>query len=162
MSFTTDILMQGLSRRIKYRNYIRIIRDLRTTKRWIFLRVQTGQNKMDEPKNRKIETDRRNIYIVRNLINGAIVFILAVFCYEVEYPDRLYLSLVSSLLKRSSNSTRVFLLVVYFWSFEPFSQILMDRSFDLNIFEDKTMNSDLQNWSIDSHGKSTSRSAWNA
>ena len=90
--------MQGLSRRIKYRNCIRIIRDLRTTKRWIFLRVQTGQNKMDEPKNRKIETDRRNIYIVRNLINGAIVFILAVFCYEVEYPDRLYLSLVSSLL----------------------------------------------------------------
>ena len=110
--------------------------------RRIFLRVQTGQNKMNEPKNRKIETDRRNIYIVRNLINGAIVFILAVFCYEVEYPDRLYLSLVSSLLKRSSNSTRVFLLVVYFWSF---SQILMDRSFDLNIFEDKTMNSDFQN-----------------
>ena len=87
--------MQGLSRRIKYRNYIRIIRDLRTTKRWILLRVQTGQNKMDEPKNRKIETDRRNIYIVRNLINGAIVFILAVFCYEVEYPDRFHLPNVS-------------------------------------------------------------------
>ena len=79
--------MQGLRRRIKLRNYIRIIRDLRTTRKWISLRVQTGQNKMDEPKNRKTETDKRNIFIVRNLINGAIIFILAVFCYEVEYPE---------------------------------------------------------------------------
>ena len=38
---------------------------------------------MDKSKNQKIEADKRNIYIVRNLLNGAIVFILAVFCYEV-------------------------------------------------------------------------------
>ena len=44
---------------------------------------------MDEPKNRKTETDKRNIFIVRNLINGAIIFILAVFCYEVEYPEQI-------------------------------------------------------------------------
>ena len=43
---------------------------------------------MDEPENRKTETDKRNIFIVRNLINGAIIFILAVF-YEDEYPERL-------------------------------------------------------------------------
>ena len=45
---------------------------------------------MDEPKNRKTETDKRNIFIVRNLINGAIIFILAVFCYEVEYLEQLH------------------------------------------------------------------------
>ena len=42
---------------------------------------------MAEPKNRKIETDKRNIFIVRNLLNGAIIFILAVFCYEVRGID---------------------------------------------------------------------------